>query len=145
MELNKTKAEITKYSFALRSIDIDNQVVSLYCEDSKEIFSLPIQSLVLDNSILDRIYPLDAARIGYRYGIAINTGCLITCHSSIPQILKAGELNIVAIRRDKKLVIEMRSKQFIFTKSSLEVYKSDLFMEKFSPSQAMYIGYLVSA
>ena len=145
-EYKKTKSLIEiQPPYTLKSIDLKTKTANLCCRETLEIIDLPIDSLFFNDSITDKMHPMDAAHIGYHFGLLEKKGewSVTTCTAK-QQVLKRGPLNIAAIGRDKKLILENQSRDLVFSKDALELYKNTFFMKKFSPSQALYIGYLAS-
>ena len=57
-------------------------------------------------------------------------------------ILKNWELNLIAICRNGKLTIEDSKNVIYFDKKPMDIYRNNSMLERFSSSQALYVGFL---
>lgn len=138
------------YVYNLEFINIFTRKVSLYYKGSRGVIMLPLDKVISNESIITKIKPMDAAHIGYYFGLTSdrsegNSSYLINKKDlGINQILKKGGYNITSINRMGKLRIEDSKSKLMIEKMPTELYGNRSHMIKFSPSQALYIGYLAS-
>ncbi len=133
------------YVYQLESINLATQKANLYFKGARRVINLPLQKIVFNDHLINNSASTDSAHIGYYYGVLESKGEIDqSMLIERMQILKRGDLNITSICRDGKLTVEGRDSQILLSKKPIELYKNKLILEKFSPSQALYIGYLAS-
>jgi hypothetical protein len=119
----------------------------LYFKGGRGVVELFIENLVLDSSIVSKMKATDAASIGYYFSIIGNNNSTAGSiknerNLSINYNLNSSIFNIMAINRDGKLIIEDTRNVLKFNKKPSDLYSNKKLLEKFSASQALYIGYL---
>ncbi|KTD48655.1 phosphomannose isomerase GDP mannose pyrophosphorylase [Legionella rubrilucens] len=135
------------FMYVLEEIDMDRNKAILYYKGTRGIIEISLFHAFYNKEIIDKLNPDDAASIGYYYA-QIHGGDNVFLLSENKEkknfvlMFKSGELNILGITRDKKIIIEDTKNAIEFLKFPMEIYRNKLMLGKFSSSQALYIGYL---
>lgn len=139
------------FMYVLEEIDTDRSKAILYFKGTRGVINISLSHLFYNKAIIDKLSPVDAAHIGYYYSQFQDGDNIFFFkdykdkETNLNIIFQSGELNILGITRDKKIVIEDAKNTIEFLKFPIEVYKNKLMLERFSSSQALYIGYLSGA
>lgn len=131
------------YVYNLELINTETKKAEMYYKGSRKLVSIPLNRLFFCEEIISRCPSIDAAHIGY---YSACTGSLNYTGKSLfegnVQKLADGVLNIRSINRNKKITIYDSKNEMVFSKNPCDIYFNKKLIERFSSTQALYIGYL---
>ncbi|VEG92253.1 VUT family protein [Legionella spiritensis] len=136
------KAKGCKYN--LEAICVQNKKVHLYNRGS---IVLSLHNLIFNHEVISNLKSSDASHIGYYYSTLVGSSDeynsrFLTYRNKVPCSLKNKTLNIIAIERNGKLIIEDIDQNINFSKLPIDIYHNENIINKFTSLQALYIGYL---
>lgn len=135
------------YIYNLETINLETKKATFYYKGTRGLVQLHLSTLFFTPTIISKIRAMDAAHIGYYCSITDGlTKPFLSQENSFnsntkPTLLE-GTLNILAIERDGKLLIQDTNRSLKLKKCPIDIYNNPPLLESFSSSQALYIGYL---
>ncbi|WP_203455083.1 queuosine precursor transporter [Legionella sp. MW5194] len=100
------------FMYVLEEIDTDRSKAIIYYKGTRVVIEISLFHAFYNREIIDKLGPIDAANIGYYYGQFHGNENIFTFkddkgrEGDLDLIFQSGELNILGITRDKKVVIE---------------------------------------
>jgi hypothetical protein len=136
---------LTKRKFIFyKVLTVQGNIVCIQCINSSAIFNISIFDLVVDNTIMNHLYPTHACYIGLLYANnKIIGNHAISLPSLSEQFNKYGKYSLYAKARNGNILFVNKHNNEIITIGANDMMKSSLIMREFSAKQAFYLGLLV--
>ncbi|MCD6040284.1 MAG: phosphomannose isomerase mannose pyrophosphorylase [Gammaproteobacteria bacterium] len=130
----------------LEDIDIIKRKVVIHCRGISTVIKINLEEIMYDEVLISNLSPVQAAWIGYYYGIHYEEFKLHNnseiYNNGPPFTDRGGKCSMVMLDRRGNLVYFDQTKNRNLVAIPLIILKTQSLLQKFSPLQACYIGFL---
>jgi len=127
----------------IEEIDVDKNIVVIHCYGLSAIIKTSITKVIYDSAVISNLPPYQAALLGYYYGVGHRDHSL-----EFNNILEFStgdtdfECKIDMLNRKGRLVYTDNKLNNSFISSPRKIFSCRNTLNKFSPSEACYVGIL---